>query len=590
MFGLRLLVQSAFVLFSYAGPISNGDIMPPMVGGQRDSNDCLIGAGFTWCEATQGCIRRWETPCQDNFSDCNDCLQRQIKGENIACPVHCDNETPTCETNEDCGDTRFCRPTTMDIDGPKECVMYSKEGDSCGGYTLPSYESRCLPSLECVNVNTMIADAPGQCRRAHNRPIMVPVMDGPILGASHTCGQCPPPAPCPEPGPDCEYTPPMRDECGCIVGCGRLNCHAIDPPLAGNVCSEVMCMMYCENGYIQDGNGCDTCACVDPSIQPVIESPDPHNPFANRCSILQESEAHKCSSNCQQCNFDNLNRVLGECFNENELVLKDTICKDETSSCSIPYVDCDYEYVCPKITEITNCGDGGINGYTTYQLSLVIKNPIVQNIYAIYGSGYDGDTIAPLDIPPAYQGKSIFNNNIGGMNPAFIDLNPDSAYDSWLTIGLTHGDPLNKLSAIGIDFDVWSEQAGLYTTNGAIFVMNPEINIESSNEYIIAQLTVPNDFSYNVVVNAQGKIDEENGRNNIYTSHTGDYAWKQEGIIFNIAPPNQNNPTTIPVNCEAWYDGCNTCRVDNGQISGCTRMMCFTTDTPYCLRFGATGH
>ena len=117
-----------------------------------------------------------------------------------------------------------------------------------------------------------------------------------------------------------------------------------------------------------------------------------------------------------------------------------------------------------------------------------------------------------------------------------------------------------------------------------------KINIESSNEYIIAQLTVPNDFSYNVVVNAQGKIDEENGRNNIYTSHTGDNAWKQEGIIFNIAPPNQNNPTTIPVNCEAWYDGCNTCRVDNGQISGCTRMMCFTTDTPYCLRFGATGH
>ena len=73
MFGLRLLVQSAFTLLSYASG-GNGDVMPPMVGGQRDSNDCLIGAGFTWCEETQECIPRWETPCADNFSDCYDHL------------------------------------------------------------------------------------------------------------------------------------------------------------------------------------------------------------------------------------------------------------------------------------------------------------------------------------------------------------------------------------------------------------------------------------------------------------------------------------------------------------------------------------
>ena len=56
----------AFFNLVYGG---NGDVMPAL-GGQRDSNDCWIGAGFTWCEATQGCVQRWATPCQDDFSDC----------------------------------------------------------------------------------------------------------------------------------------------------------------------------------------------------------------------------------------------------------------------------------------------------------------------------------------------------------------------------------------------------------------------------------------------------------------------------------------------------------------------------------------
>ena len=44
MFGFKLLIQSAFVLFNYALG-GNGDVMPVMggnmVGGQRDSNNCL---------------------------------------------------------------------------------------------------------------------------------------------------------------------------------------------------------------------------------------------------------------------------------------------------------------------------------------------------------------------------------------------------------------------------------------------------------------------------------------------------------------------------------------------------------------------
>jgi hypothetical protein len=46
-----------------------------------------------------------------------------------------------------------------------------------------------------------------------------------------------------------------------------------------------------------------------------------------------------------------------------------------------------------------------------------------------------------------------------------------------------------------------------------------------------------------------------------------------------------NTIPQIPHNCVTWYDGCNTCSVDNGSIQGCTMMMCFTQNEPYCQVF-----
>jgi len=52
------------------------------------------------------------------------------------------------------------------------------------------------------------------------------------------------------------------------------------------------------------------------------------------------------------------------------------------NSCIIEKPDCNYEYVCPKITEITDCGEDGIDGFATYQLSLTIKpNKQIKNIF-----------------------------------------------------------------------------------------------------------------------------------------------------------------------------------------------------------------
>jgi len=408
-----------FNLLALTLPQTNSQYVTSPVGGTRDENGCMIGAGYTWCESSQLCIRQWVTPCPDNFNGCSDCLTKQRKGMNIACPMECD-----------------------------------------------------------IVIDPM--------------PIPMPPVPGPMPM---------PPVP----------SPSLPD-------------HPIDPHIS--VCSDVMCMMYCENGFQQDQNGCDVCTCNDPVI---LHPVDP-------------------------------------------LV-------DPLSACPIPYNDCNNNYVCPKVTEVTHCSQDGISGYTTYQLSLVIINPNVRNIYAIYGDTQFGEH--PLSFPPAYQGSSIYDSNLGGIAPEIVAINGDAAYDSWLTIGLTEGDRDNQLSAVGIDFKSWTDTTGIYTTNGAIFVMDSEEVIISGSEYVVAQLTIPDNQIEDVLINVQGKLHCDN----CPILQT----WQETQLTFHLEKPQVADQNTIPQDCVSWHDGCNTCSVNNGVIRTCTRMMCFREDTPHCLSFDS-GH
>ena len=444
----------------------------PLVGGSRDNNNCLISAGYSWCESSNSCVRNWETPCKDHFTSCDDCLTKQRDGINIACPMSCEV----------------------------------------------------------------------------NGPISIPVPETP--------------------------------------------------------CPEVMCMMYCENGFIQDSNGCNTCRCNDPMIAvdpmpplhaidpvyvptpppmpaPIVPPPMPevNNPLLNTCSINQMAVYHHCNSDCHNCDFKDTRTVLSDCMN-NGVLASDDLCEGDIHSCSISYNDCDNEYVCPKITEITDCGENGLDGYSTYRLSLIIKNTEIKNIYAIYGD--NPESPMPMIIPPAYQSIVNFNSNIGGVLPAILNIDPDVQYDSWLTIGITDGNSDNEISSVGIDFSSWTETSGIHTTNGAVFVMDPEVSVVDGDEYVVAQITIPNMRSVEVMLNAQGKT-------NCKECNAENQAWKQEGIVFNINPPT-NNLNTIPPTCVSWYDGCNTCQVNNGILGACTRMMCFRMDNPRCSRFETSGH
>ena len=276
-------------------------------------------------------------------------------------------------------------------------------------------------------------------------------------------------------------------------------------------CPDVMCMMYCPNGHQIDKNNCQICAC-----------------------------------------------------NEDETTIPD---------CDIVQPSCDdYNFVCPKITEITNCNEGGIDGYTTFQVSLIIKrNKNVRNIYALFG---DKDNIMLL--PPSYQVNN--GENVGGVQPYIIGYNHEMMYDSWLTIGITNGDIQNKISAVGIDFDIWNTDHSLRIDNGAIFAMDPDNDIVIDDEYIIGQFTVRTFSNPEIVINVQGKtMDPSNSK-----------SWVENNIRFNLISPRRS--TSVPNNCISWFDGCNTCTVTNGVIQGCTRMMCFREEPTRCLEYETAGH
>lgn len=233
----------------------------------------------------------------------------------------------------------------------------------------------------------------------------------------------------------------------------------------------------------------------------------------------------------------------------------------KTDACDTDYTPCE-DIVCPKITDMTNCMTASIDDYTTYQLSLVINSENIKNIYAIYGDNDD------LEIPPAYQ-SGILNNNLGGVPDNIKTVLPETILDSWLTIGIINGDTQNNLGSVGIDFNTWNDKNGILTTNGAIYVTDPNQILSNTNEYIIAQLTLKDNKEHQVKINVQG--------------HTNDGLpnhWSRTNIIYTI---NKKNNLPNLEDCDIWYDGCNSCLVINNEINHCTLNICNEYSLQRCL-------
>lgn len=240
-------------------------------------------------------------------------------------------------------------------------------------------------------------------------------------------------------------------------------------------------------------------------------------------------------------------------------------------ACDVHRPSCsDDMMVCPKYTEISCNTQEGIDGYTTYKLSLDVQpNKNIENIFALYGD----DHSYSMYIPPAYQIDGPFDTDLGGISPSIISIYPDAFYDSWITIGITDGDKDNKLSTIGIDFHTWDDRNPIITDNGAIFLMDPT-EIISEKEYIIGQLTLNNNNDNYLVINVDGK------------KNVGHGAWSQSNVRFDFR---SKSISQLPDNCLVWYNGCNICYVNNNVIGECSDEVCDIHDNPECRIFTTEG-
>lgn len=182
------IIKLIFLLFSSA----NSQML---TGSQIDpsGHNCVVDGGYQWCDITQSCVRLWETPCE-SLNDCSEpclpplsCLEPYVpninncrmvtNNDNCGCAIGCphyDCTNPECFSDSDCHINQFCRPTQSRIpmvNGRRtqntisECVDKVGINETCGGFTLPEFQTRCLDNLECVNtMGPMIADAPGICK------------------------------------------------------------------------------------------------------------------------------------------------------------------------------------------------------------------------------------------------------------------------------------------------------------------------------------------------------------------------------------------------------------------------------------------
>ena len=125
-------------------------------------------------------------------------------------------------------------------------------------------------------------------------------------------------------------------------------------------------------------------------------------------------------------------------------------------------------------------------GYTTVKLKCELPEGAT-NVYAMAGVPHN-----PMSFPAAFQVPAPFGSDIGAPNPAFIAFNPDVAFDSYLTVGDENPDA-GAVSTIGFDFSAWSESAGIDTTDGALFYMDPNNGAAAGGEPLtFAQLTLAN--------------------------------------------------------------------------------------------------
>ena len=146
--------------------------------------------------------------------------------------------------------------------------------------------------------------------------------------------------------------------------------------------------------------------------------------------------------------------------------------------------------VCVSADQITAEGPG-----TTWQVTHTLSGS-ASNVNTIYGT-----EASPMSIPASYQEGAPFGCNTGGISSQLTAIIATAAYDGWPTVGITEGDSAGALGNIGIDWDAWTDSAGIENDNGAVFFLSQDDGPAESA--VVAQFTVDGDWS--AAFGAQGR-------------------------------------------------------------------------------------
>jgi hypothetical protein len=176
----------------------------------------------------------------------------------------------------------------------------------------------------------------------------------------------------------------------------------------------------------------------------------------------------------------------------------------------------------PEVTSVGTFSSGSVD-YEAFKCILIASDSaegrLVKNTYTIYGDSEEHG----LEVPAAFQVAAPFGTNIGGGNPAFFRIKPESEFDSWISVGVDssngQGANQNRVTSIGVPFGGWSATAGMHVVDGALFWMDPDNALPTPTA--VGQISVPVSTAWRVKLSARGK------------ANNGPYSdWVQEDIVF----------------------------------------------------------
>eukprot|EP01047_Picozoa_sp_COSAG01_P010849 COSAG01_NODE_468_length_16589_cov_4.457429_10_plen_663_part_00 len=140
----------------------------------------------------------------------------------------------------------------------------------------------------------------------------------------------------------------------------------------------------------------------------------------------------------------------------------------------------------PATTGITQVSASVDSAHVTVRLTVSLHKD-ASTLYSVVGS-----SSGALTLPPAYQVAPPFGRNVGGVSPALFPVRAEAEFDSYLTVGLTNGDPSNSLSSVGLDWTKWDASTGVVNSNCAVFWMSPpKTTARRGADIVVAQLTLP---------------------------------------------------------------------------------------------------